>query len=110
ALGLYEGGLVPVAARNVLYRFRAKRIVVATGCVEQPLVFPGNDLVGVMLPGGVHRLVDDWALRPGKRAVVVTADDRGLAAADALTRAGTEVARVADLRAEQPTELSARGS
>ena len=47
ALGIYEGGLVPVDAGRVLYRFRAEQIVVATGTIEQPLVFPGNDLVGV---------------------------------------------------------------
>ena len=50
ALGIYEGGLVPVDAGTVLHRIRAGRIVVATGAIEQPLVFPGNDLVGVMLP------------------------------------------------------------
>ena len=31
AIGVYEGGLVPVAAGDVLYRFRAARIVVASG-------------------------------------------------------------------------------
>ena len=51
AIGIFEGGLVPVDAGRILYRFRAERIVVATGALEQPLVFPGNDLVGVMLPG-----------------------------------------------------------
>ena len=50
ALGIYEGGLVPVDAGAVLYRIRAGRIVVAAGAIEQPLVFPENDLVGVMLP------------------------------------------------------------
>jgi len=71
AIALYEGGLVPVDAGDVLYRFRAERIVVATGAVEQPLIFPGNDLVGVMLPAGVRRMVEDWSLCPGTRAVVV---------------------------------------
>src|SRR5207247_2711713 len=65
AIGIYEGGLVPVDADDVLYRFRAHRIVVATGTVEQPLLFPGNDLAGVYLPGAVRRLVAGWALRPG---------------------------------------------
>src|SRR4029077_16179445 len=78
ALAIYEGGLVPVDAGNVLYRVRAERIVVATGALEQPLVFPGNDLIGVVLPGAVRRLVDDWAIRPGTRAVVVAADAAGL--------------------------------
>ena len=31
--------------------------MVATGSLDQPLVFPGNDLVGVMLPSAVRRLV-----------------------------------------------------
>src|SRR4029450_2457523 len=71
AIGIYEGGLVPVAADKVLYRYRAGRIVVAAGAGEQPLVFPGNDLVGVYLPEAIRRLVGDWALKPGERAVVV---------------------------------------
>jgi sarcosine oxidase, subunit alpha len=110
AVGIYEGGLVPVDAGNVMYRFRAERIVVATGALEQPLVFPGNDLVGVMLPGGVRRLVDLWSLKPGERAVVVAADARGLAAVRPLERAGTDVVEVVDLRQRPLRQIAARGS
>jgi sarcosine oxidase subunit alpha len=109
ALGIWEGGLVPVDAGSVLLRYRAERIVVATGAVEQPLVFPGNDLVGVMLPGAVRRLVDDWGLRPGRRAVVVTADARGREATARLKRAGVEIAGVYDLRRERIREVVAKG-
>ncbi|MFN2628095.1 MAG: 2Fe-2S iron-sulfur cluster-binding protein [Gaiellaceae bacterium] len=109
ALGIYEGGLVPVDAGDVLFRFRARRIVVASGGIEQPLVFPGNDLVGVMLPGAVHRLVDDWAIRPGTTAVVVAADERGLGVTDALTRAGVRVAAAVDLRTSRPRGIAAAG-
>jgi sarcosine oxidase subunit alpha len=108
ALGIYEGGLVPVAAGDVLYRFRAERIVVATGTVEQPLLFPNNDLVGVMLPEAPRRLVRDWAVRPGDRAVVVAGDDRGLAAADDLRAAGVQIACVVDLRERAAARISAR--
>jgi sarcosine oxidase, subunit alpha len=108
AIGIYEDGLVPIDAGTVLYRVRAERIVVATGSVEQPLVFPGNDLVGVMLPGAVRRLVDDWALQPGTRAVVVAADERALEITAHLDRAGVEVARVVDLRSERPAAIAAQ--
>jgi sarcosine oxidase subunit alpha len=107
ALGIYEGGLVPVAAGNVLYRVRAERIVVATGTVEQPLVFPGNDLVGVMLPGAVRRLVEDWAVKPGSRAVVIGAHESGCAVTAQLAAAGVEVARVVDLRESPVVEIAA---
>jgi sarcosine oxidase subunit alpha len=107
AIGIYEGGLVPVDAGDILYRFRAERIVVATGTIEQPLVFPGNDLVGVMLPNGVRRLVRDFALKPGNRAVVVSARDPEVVAD--LEAAGVELAGVVDLRERAPTRLEARG-
>ena len=109
AIGIYEGGLVPVDAGRLLLRIRATRIVVATGAVEQPLVFSGNDLVGVMLPGGVRRLIRAFALKPGNRAVVVAADDRALSVVGDLERAGVEVAATADLREHDPAEISAKG-
>ncbi len=77
---------------TVLYRFRAERIVVATGATEQPLVFPGNDLVGVMLPDGVRRLIRDFSIKPGERAVVLGSDDDTLSIADELAELGIEVA------------------
>ena len=95
ALAIYEGGLVPVAAAaGVLYRIRAERIVVAAGALEQPLVFPGNDLVGVMLPDAVRRMVDDWALKPGERAVLV--GDGAARVQGQLIRAGVQIASVTD--------------
>jgi sarcosine oxidase subunit alpha len=108
ALGIWEGGLVPVDAGTVMYRYRADRIVVATGAMEQPLVFPGNDLVGVLLPGAVRRMIDYWSLKPGSRAVVVTADDRGLEAADRLRGAGVGLAEVVDLREQAVRQVVAK--
>jgi sarcosine oxidase subunit alpha len=109
ALGIYEDGLVPVDAGDVLYRFRADRIVVAAGTIEQPLVFAGNDLVGVYLPEAVRRLVGDWALAPGHAAVVIATDDRGIETAEQLRAAGIEVKKVFDLRARRLGSIAARG-
>ncbi|MBA2384923.1 MAG: (2Fe-2S)-binding protein, partial [Actinobacteria bacterium] len=109
ALGLYEGGLVPVDAGAVLYRFRAERIVVATGTVEQPLVFPGNDLAGVVLPNAVRRLVGEWSIRPGERAAVLAADDRGLEAAELLAEAGVDVALALRITPDTPLRIEATG-
>jgi sarcosine oxidase, subunit alpha len=103
ALAIYEGGLVPVDAGDVLYRIRADRIVVATGAIEQPLVFPGNDLVGVMLPSAVRRMVDDWALKPGTRAVIV--DQEQPSVRNQLIRAGVEIAA----QVKSPSQLAATG-
>ena len=100
---------MPVAYGNLLLKFRAHRVIVASGIVEQPLVFPGNDLVGVMLPDAVRRLVNGFSIKPGERAVVLTVDDRGLAAAADLEAAGVEIARVVDFREAGSPAIEAQG-
>jgi sarcosine oxidase, subunit alpha len=102
ALGAFDG-LVPVWQGDTLHQVRAERHVYATGAIEQPLLFPGNDLPGVMLSGGARRLVSLYAVQPGIRAVVATVCDRGLDAALALLDAGVEVVCVADLRRDRAT-------
>jgi sarcosine oxidase subunit alpha len=98
ALGAFDG-LVPVWQGDTLHQVRAQRVVYATGTIEQPLLFAGNDLPGVMLPGGALRLAALYAVRPGTRAVVAAVCDRGLEAALTLREAGVEIAAVADMRA-----------
>jgi sarcosine oxidase subunit alpha len=97
ALGYFDG-LVPVWQDDTMHQVRAAQHVFATGAIEQPLVFAGNDLPGVMLAGGARRLASLYAVSPGRRAVVATTSDRGLRAAAALRQAGVEVVVVADLR------------
>ena len=84
--------------RERLWHIRAKRVVVATGALERPIAFPGNDLPGVMLAGAAATYVARYGVAPGARAVVFTACDAGLDAARMLGDAGVEVAAVADAR------------
>jgi sarcosine oxidase, subunit alpha len=98
ALGYFDG-LVPVWQGDTLHQVRARRHIAATGSIEQPLVFPDNDLPGVMIASGAQRLASLYGVAPGSTAVVATTNDRGLEAALALKQAGLEVAAVADLRA-----------
>jgi sarcosine oxidase subunit alpha len=99
ALGFFDG-LVPVWQGDTLHQIRAARFVAATGCIEQPLVFPDNDLPGVMLASGARRLAALYGVAAGQRAVVAATGDAGLDAALALRDAGIEVVAVADLRPE----------
>ncbi|MGI8729603.1 MAG: 2Fe-2S iron-sulfur cluster-binding protein [Solirubrobacteraceae bacterium] len=98
ALGYYDG-LVAVWQGSVLHQIRARAHVAATGTIDQPLVFAGNDLPGVMTSDGARRLAALYAVRPGSRAVVATTGDRGLQAALALREAGVQLALVTDERA-----------
>ncbi len=106
ALAHYDG-LVPVWQHDTLHQVRAAQHVYATGAIEQPLVFAGNDLPGVMLSTGAERLLAMYSVRPGQTAVVVTTSDRGLEAARALKGAGVRIAAVADLRPERSPAFDA---
>ena len=89
----------PELARERLWQVRARRIVLATGAIERPLVFPDNDRPGIMLAGAASTYVRRYGVRPGTRAVVATACDTGYGAAIALQQAGAERVHVLDLRA-----------
>ena len=84
-----------------LIKARAKVLIVAPGLIERPYVFQGNDVPGVMLATAVRRLIRLHAVKPGERAVVLTANADGDAAIDDLRQAGVEIARVLDARAGQ---------
>jgi sarcosine oxidase, subunit alpha len=97
AIGYFDG-LVPVWCGSTLHQVRAAAHITATGSIEQPLMFEGNDLPGVMLCSGAERLAALYGVRPGKRGVVATTTDRGLESAVALAAAGVALAGVADAR------------
>ncbi|MBO0877964.1 MAG: (2Fe-2S)-binding protein, partial [Pseudonocardia sp.] len=95
-VGVVQRGLPQAFER--LIKARAKTLVIAPGLIERPYVFEGNDLPGVMLSTAVRRLVNLYAVRPGRRAVLFTANAAGDAAAADLRSVGVEVAAVVDAR------------
>ena len=103
--GRYDDNWTAVVARGLpggaeqLIKARAKVLVAAPGLIERPYVFQGNDVPGVMLATAARRLIRLHAVRPGQRAVVLTANPDGDAAVADLRQAGVEIAHVADARA-----------
>ncbi len=85
---------------------RAKSVVVATGCMERPLLFENNERPGVMQAACAHRLAHTYGLVAGQKAVFSIGHDLGIEAAIDLFDLGLEVSCVADIRKEgQDREL-----
>ena len=76
----------------------ARSLVVATGCIERPLIFANNERPGVMQVGCAHRLARTWGILPGKRMVFSIGHDLGIEAALDLSDLGATVLCVADIR------------
>ena len=100
--GWFSDNWLPIIKGNRLYKTRATRTVLATGSLEQPAVFHNNDLPGVMMGSAAQRLIRLYAVRPGKRAVVLTGNNDGYAVVLDLLDAGVDVAAVVELR-KNPT-------
>ncbi|WP_022704529.1 sarcosine oxidase subunit alpha family protein [Pseudorhodobacter ferrugineus] len=91
-----------------LWRIRAGHIITATGAIERPLSFAGNDIPGVMLAASVRDYVVNFAVSPGDRTVVVTNNDDAYLTAIALVEAGLSVPVILDARADVTGDLPAR--
>ncbi|MBM3532654.1 MAG: FAD-binding protein [Alphaproteobacteria bacterium] len=110
AIGLYEQNLVVAVERmgdntadirlsaQRLWKIRAERVVLATGAIERPLVFDGNDLPGVMLASASATYAMRYAVACGRRAVLVTNNDGIAKSAESLRMAGIEIAAIVDTR------------
>ena len=107
--GWYADHWIALFDDTRLTKLRARALVVATGCVEQPAVFGNNDLPGVMLGSAAQRLIHHYAVKPCQRCVVLAGNAAAYAVALDLHEAGVEVTAIADLRpAGEPGELAAR--
>jgi sarcosine oxidase subunit alpha len=77
---------------------RSESVVVATGCIERPLLFDNNERPGVMQVGCAHRLARTYGILPGSDAIFSVGHDLGLEAAADLFDLGLNIACVADIR------------
>ncbi|MHC5351454.1 FAD-dependent oxidoreductase [Metapseudomonas furukawaii] len=94
---------LPVIQGKRMYKVRARRCIVSAGSFDQPVVFRNNDLPGVMLASAAQRLMKLYAVKPGRRAVVLTGNDDGYLAALDLAEQGVQVAALVDMR-PQPAD------
>ncbi|MCP4471155.1 MAG: FAD-binding protein [Gammaproteobacteria bacterium] len=99
AFGQYDHGRVMAlesqadGVDSISWRLRARRILLACGASQQPLVFPANDRPGIMLAAAVREYIHRYAVAPGKRAMLAIADpaERELTR-QSLQQAGIEIA------------------
>jgi len=120
AFGAYDGstyGLVervsdhlktpqPEQIRQRYWLVHAGQAVLATGALERPLVFAGNDRPGVMLAGAVRTYLNRFAVLAGQNVLIATNNDTAYSTAADLSRAGAFVT-LADLRADPSEDVLA---
>ncbi|HEY0682754.1 MAG TPA: sarcosine oxidase subunit alpha family protein [Steroidobacter sp.] len=103
----------PTGPVQRFWTIRATEVILATGAIEQPLMFAHNDRPGIMLAGAVRAYLHRYGVAAGRRAVVATNNDDAYRTAFDLHDAGVEVAAIVDARervtAEVEEEAKRRG-
>lgn len=77
--------------RELLWKIRATRVILATGAHERPLVFGNNDLPGVMLASAVSSYINRFSVMPGRDAVLFCNNDEAYRTALDLVATGATV-------------------
>ena len=78
--------------------YSRKEIITATGAIEKPLVFAGNDIPGVMLASAARDFLSLYGVSVGDRTIIVTNNDRAYQTAFMLHEAGLTVRAILDTR------------
>ena len=116
--GCYDHNLLTIHDRSAAYRgggavetfwkIRADRVVLATGAIEQPMLFGDNDLPGIMLAGAVEKYAGRFAVNCGRRVAGVLNNDFGWRSLLAVHDAGTPVCAMVETRSDvEPALLDA---
>ncbi|MDA5193459.1 NAD(P)/FAD-dependent oxidoreductase [Govanella unica] len=99
-LGIFRSGdtsekyLLWLSSPAGLVRLKAKAVLIAPGCYDLPVPFPGWTLPGVMATGGIQAFVKSQQIVPGERFLFVGSHPLQLIVADQILKGGGEVAAV----------------
>ncbi|MGB7305467.1 MAG: 2Fe-2S iron-sulfur cluster-binding protein [Burkholderiaceae bacterium] len=101
--GFYEHGFLTALQKNspnntCLWKIRARQVVLATGAIERPLVFPDNDRPGVMLASAALAYLNQYGVICGRRIVVFCNNNSAYHVAFQLHDQGIQIAAIVDTR------------
>ncbi|MDC3092482.1 2Fe-2S iron-sulfur cluster-binding protein [Paracoccaceae bacterium] len=118
--GIFDHGFVLAYEENqhsntttkkVLWKIRAKTMILCTGAIERPIIFPDNDLPGIMLAASVRDYLQKYGVLLGDRLVLTTNNDYAYKTVIELKHRGIDIPVVLDARAssENPIIKEAEG-
>ena len=91
--------------RQRLWKIRAKKVIVATGAIERPLVFNNNDRPGILLSNSINKYLDYYGVACGKNIILFTNNDSAYETAISLHKKGIKNL-IVDLRKNSQSEIA----
>jgi len=109
--GYYDHNVLTITDRSTagvkrFWKVRAKEVLLATGAIEQPLVFENNDRPGIMLAAAAMEYVIRYAVKPADVMVIATNNDSAYRVAFTLHDNGVRVPAIVDARKNIAKEIA----
>jgi len=84
--------------RQRLWKVRTKKVILATGSIERPMVFDCNDRPGIMLSSAVRKYINYYGVKCGNNVVIFTNNDDAYETAISLHNRGVKIQAIVDIR------------
>ena len=84
--------------RQVVWKIRAKKVILATGSIERPLTFNNNDRPGIMLANSASKYLNGYGVNLGKKIVIFTNNDSAYQTAMDFHHQNINIAAIVDVR------------
>ena len=84
--------------RQRLWKIRAKKVIIATGAIERPLIFNNNDRPGIILSTSIKKYIDYYGVKCGQKISLFTNNDSAYETSISLNNSGVNVNSVIDIR------------
>ena len=91
--------------RQIIWKIRAKKVILATGSIERTLTFDNNDRPGIMLANSASKFLNYYGVCVGKKVVVFTNNDSAYQTAIDFHQKGIVVQAIIDVRSVSQGDL-----
>ncbi len=91
--------------RQRLLKIRAKKVILATGALERPLIFNNNDRPGIMLSSAIKKYSNFYGVACGTKNIFFTNNDSAYESALSLHNKGIKVEAIIDIRENSDAKI-----
>ena len=81
-----------------MLKIRSKKVIIATGSIERPLIFDNNDRPGILLASAIKKYADLYGVACGENIILLTNNDSAYETASSLIQKGIKIKSVIDIR------------
>ena len=92
--------------RQIIWKIRAKKVILATGSIERPLTFDNNDRPGIMLANSASKFLNYYGVKLAREVVVFTNNDSAYQTAIDFHKKGIKVKAIIDVRDYNESDIN----